>query len=69
MPSTANVAMLAAIPPNLMMGKPTMNATRAASPPEAIADGMAGHWCWARVAGRCRVKLFLSTGRVSHAVA
>ena len=34
MPSTASVAMLAAIPPNLMMGKPTMNATRAASPPE-----------------------------------
>ena len=69
MPSTAKVAMLAAIPPSRMIGTPTTNATRDARSAEAIADGMAGYCRSARMAGRCSWKLFFNTGRVNHAVA
>ena len=67
MPSTASVAMAAAIPESRMIGMPTTSATRAASAAAASAEGRNGYWCAARNSGSCRAKLLLKGRSVSQA--
>ena len=67
MPSTASVAMAAAMPESRMIGMPTTKATMAASSAAAIADGSIGYWCAARNSGNCSAKLLLKGRSVSHA--
>ena len=68
-PSTASVAIDAAMPDRRMIGMPTTRATSAASVDAAIAEGNTGYWVSARIAGSESAKLFLKVLRVSHAVA